>query len=486
VNVRFAAFVSLVICPLVGAEPLATSNTWNSQMAAHLLRRAGFGGTPQQIEYLTKLGRTGAVDYLLKFESAPAELKLAEAGEMPLRPRKAAMSPEEAKQTFAQRRLADTQQLQRVLDWWLAEMVSTGSPLREKLVLFWHGHFTSGYREVKSSRLMYAQNQLFRKNAAGSFRQLLLDITEDPAMVLYLNTQQNRKNKPNENYARELMELFTMGKGHYSEQDIKESARAFTGIAVDPETGKAVFRRGQHDFGEKTFLGQRGKFGATEIIDIILKQDATAEYLATKLWTFFAYEDPDESIVHALAQSLRENKYELRPVLRQMFTCDAFYGERALFTHIKSPVELLVGTYRSLEIEPRDTAAMNFMLRNMGQQHMQPPNVKGWDGGAAWITTSTLLNRYNFMSNILDGSDNENVRKERQRLRQKLAETFGAEAPLAGDNVSETFQPAYDCLALIKAARLRSAEATTDYFVRRLIQRPIDRKSTRLNSSHTT
>ncbi|MFQ5430521.1 MAG: DUF1800 family protein [Phycisphaerae bacterium] len=456
------------------SDPLASSKDWDEARAAHLLRRAGFGGTPEQAAFLAGLGRKEAVAYLVDFdriEEALPPLRIAPYAP-PDRGRLRDLNPEERRKVVARRRMIDRLQFERIVDWWLETMVSSPRPLQEKLVLFWHGHFTSGYREVRSSHAMYRQNALFRRRAAGNFRDLLLDITEDPAMVLYLNTQQNRRTHPNENYARELMELFTLGPGHYTEQDIKEAARAFTGIAVDAKLGKTVYRTRQHDFGEKVFLGQRGDFEPADIIDIILAQGAAAEFVAKKFWSFFAYSDPEPEIVQALARILREHDYELKPMLTAMFMSDAFYGKRARFTHIKSPVELVVGLLRELEIPARDTSALNAGLRQMGQQLMQPPNVKGWDGGPAWITTSTLFDRYNMLGAVLAGNDNAKSRRQREKRRARLLEALGEDARREVDGLPP-LQPAYDPMPAVRAAGLKTPAQLVDFYVRRLLQRSI-------------
>jgi len=453
---------------------LPVSKQWDGDMAAHLLRRAGFGGTPSQISYLAGMGREQAVEYLVNFDQIPEDRAPVEVEPQRLRERPGAGGEgADLQRRLAERMQRDRQQLQQVIGWWIETMVATPRPLQEKLVLFWHGHFTSGFREVKISRAMFIQNQMFREHAAGNLRTLLIAVTKDPAMILYLNTNQNRKGHPNENYAREPMELFTMGTGHYTEQDIKEAARAFTGIGIDFENDTSQFRPRMHDSGVKKFLGRSGDFSAEDIIDIILAQPATAEFIARKFWTFFAYENPEERVVKALAQVLRDSHYELKPLLKAMFMCDAFYGERARFTHVKSPVELLVGTLRMLEITAVDTEAMNFAMRAMGQQLFQPPNVKGWDGGLAWITTSTLYDRYNAMCALIEGNDNDRARARRAMMRQYMQATVGKEAePMMADGQYHP-QPAYDPILVLQNNQLHTSDAIVDYYIMRLLQRPI-------------
>ncbi|MCZ6815301.1 MAG: DUF1800 domain-containing protein, partial [Planctomycetota bacterium] len=460
-------------------DPLATSNGWSKAHAGHLLRRAGFGGTPEQIDFLASLGREKAVGTLVDYEAVadtgtPFELP---PPPPPIRQTHPNADKDEIQRLRGLERRADRIQFERVAGWWLSRMVSSPRPLQEKMTLFWHGHFTSGYREVRSSRAMHLQNDLFRRLATGSFRELLMDISEDPAMILYLNTQQNSKRKPNENFARELLELFTMGVGHYTENDIKEAARAFTGVRLDRRTCKVSFRRRQHDFGEKTFLGKTGNFEPSDVIDIILDQPVTAEFMSRKMWEFFAYEDPEPAIVKALASVFRESKYDVGALLQAMFRSDAFYSDRARFTHIKSPVELIVGTMRALETPVFNDVTLLEHLRSMGHTLLQPPNVKGWDGGIAWINSSTLFNRYNAPMHIVFGNDNARFRRALRRRMRQLEETLGAEAPvmmgMGPENIIRA-QPAYDPIRVIVEQGLSSAEAVVDHFVERLLQRSIE------------
>ncbi len=458
-----------------GIGPSAAATDWSREDAAHLLRRAGFGGTPEQIEYLTLLGRRKAVEYVVNYEHVdwkPSELDLS-VTVTPPRLREPDADEDRLKELRATQRRADQRQIGRVVNWWVETMIASPRPLEEKLTLFWHGHFTSGHREVRSSQAMYEQNQLLRRHASGNFRSLLIDITHDPAMILYLNTQQNRRGSPNENYARELLELFTLGTGRYTEKDIKEVARALTGISVDLETGRYIFRRGQHDGGVKQILGRKGRFGAEDVVDIILLQPRSGEFICTKLWEYFAYPEPEQRIVRSLATTLRRSRFELKPVLIEMFSSRDFYSEKARFAQIKSPVELVVGTLRMLEIAPVDLAAMNAALRQMGQQLMQPPSVKGWDGGLAWINTSTLYTRYNAICALIAGNDDDAARRRRSALRQRLEDTFGAEAVSMPEYPLTDLQPAYDPLPTLRANRLTSGEEIVDHYVERLLHRPI-------------
>lgn len=462
---------SLLLLP----SEMSLAEDWSRDHAAHLLRRAGFGGTPEQIDFLTELGRPKAVEYIVNYHAVdwrPPEIEVVSTS-MPPRLLEPDADPERIEELRVLQRKTDHRQIAAVVNWWIETMTATPRPLEEKLTLFWHGHFTSGQREVRSSRAMYDQNQLLRRHASGNFRTLLIDITHDPAMILYLNTQQNRRNSPNENYARELLELFTLGPGRYTEQDIKEAARALTGIGVDPETGRQVFRPRQHDDGVKRFLGRKGRFGAEEIIDIILVQPRSGEFICAKLWEYFAGQAPPQRVVESLAATFRRSRYELKPVLMEMFNRREFYGEPCRFTRVKSPVELMVGTMRMLEIVPEDTTAISAAMRQMGQQLMQPPSVKGWDGGLAWITTSSLYTRYNAACALISGNDDPQTRRRRDVLRKRLEETFGAEAVLMPDYPLSEPQPAYDPLPVIRSYSLTTPEKVVDHYIGRLLQRPI-------------
>jgi uncharacterized protein (DUF1800 family) len=261
------------------------------------------------------------------------------------------------------------------------------------MVLFWHGHFTSSLNDGLNSYWMYLQNALFRRLATGNFKQLTLEVSKDPAMLRYLDNDRNRKQHPNENYARELMELFTLGIGNYTEDDIKQSARAFSGWTR--RDSEFVFKPFDHDYGAKTFLGRTGNFDATDIIDIIFEQPAVATFMARKLWRFFASEDPEPRLIEQLAEVFRKNHYELKPLMRAIFTAEAFYSPGVMRTHVKSPIELAVGIIRTLKLEsPRHDTVLS-LCRQMGQDLLSPPNVKGWDGGKLWVNTTTLFVRYN-------------------------------------------------------------------------------------------
>lgn len=381
-------------------------NAWNRLTAAHLLNRAGFGAPPDEIDALSRMSPHEAVNKLVDFQSTPEQFdppSWVQPGAELLPNRRAIRKlPEEERRTFQrERRRRERQNLLELRGWWLYRMRYSPRPLQEKLTLFWHGHFATSVDKVKSAYALYAQNETFRRHANGNWRDLVVAVSKDPAMLYYLDNAKSRKEAPNENYARELMELFTLGEGNYSEEDIREAARAFTGWTVHREKIQFVHRRRLHDDRLKTFMGHTGRFDGEDIIDIIMRQPAAAEFISAKLWTFFAYENPSDRLVKALARVLRENQYELKPLLATMFLSREFYSEPALRTQIKSPVQWLVGSSKILEAPLPNARLCHRGLRLLGQELFRPPNVKGWDGGAAWITTATLLHRYNLAGRLL-------------------------------------------------------------------------------------
>jgi uncharacterized protein (DUF1800 family) len=324
-------------------------------------------------------------------------------------------------------------------------------PLQEKLTLFWHGHFTTSAKDERGALLIWTQNELLRRNVAGNFRENVRQISRDPAMLDYLNNQQNRKAHPNENYARELMELFTLGIGNYTEYDIREAARAFTGWAHDGED--FIFRRYDHDDGDKKFFGKKGDFDGDDVIEIILNHPACAKYIAGRFWNFFAYEDAEPPMIESLGQLLRESKWEIRPMLRTMFASQAFYSDRAIGSQIKSPVQLVVGTIRLLGLDMPPVRALQGPLNQMGQVPLEPPNVKGWPGGRQWINTSTLFVRYNTAVWLAGGGGQVPIARGRPgKVKIKMATVESNFAPAKGDDALEV----------------------VNYWIARLIQRPID------------
>jgi uncharacterized protein (DUF1800 family) len=426
---------------------------WDARKAEHLLNRAGFGGTPEEVQAMVDLGFEGAVHRIVLYEGIrdpltppawldrPLEVNLPE-GPARRRPPAQTIQPDPAapapgpamearvprEQLQRARQLlmrANRGRIEELRAWWLDRMVRSPRPLEEKMTLFWHGHFATQATRVRIPQMIHAHLDLLRRNATGSFRELVLGVSRDPAMLVYLDNNRNRREQPNENYARELMELFTLGVGHYTETDVKEAARAFTGwsMGVQGERGRRaagpmlqlriaageakptfMFRPAWHDDGEKQFLGQRGRFDGDDIVRILLEQPRCAEFICAKLVRAFVDEErPRPELVAALADVMRREDYQLKPVLEALFTSRDFYADDVIAGQIKSPVQLVVGAMKQLRAEVEPPVALNLALRQMGQLPLDPPNVAGWDGGKHWINTTTLLARYNFALLLLEG-----------------------------------------------------------------------------------
>ncbi|RMF85462.1 MAG: DUF1800 domain-containing protein [Planctomycetota bacterium] len=476
--------VSLIAVGFAHAGPLGKNSLapikqddWTRDAAAHLLRRAGFGGTPAEIERLYALGPRGAVDYLVDYQKIPYDLAPPKVDpaiyEPPDRRELRTLTEEERRKFFDERRKLDRAAFEEIRLWWIERMVESPRPLEEKMTLFWHGHFTSGMREVRNALFMFEQNQFLRRNALGNFRELLLGIGRDRAMLVYLDGNKNEKEHPNENYARELMELFTLGVGNYTEKDVTEAARAFTGWDYDRSGFR--FRPGKHDFGKKQFLRKSGRFDGDDIVDIILEQRAASRFLAKNLLEFFCRPEPDKALVEALAREIRREKYELRPIMKKLLLSQAFYHPISRGCLVKSPVEIVIGTARTLGVEIRDLPAANRAMIAMGQELMQPPNVKGWDGGAAWINTATLFNRYNVVSAMIHGFGDRDARRSDEQLNDEQA---SANRPMMmkmepRSRRDRAPQPAYDVAGIVASQNLRTPEQIVDYFARHLLAVPL-------------
>lgn len=287
------------------------------------------------------------------------------------------------------RRIMSRDELKNLNILWLNEMINSEAQLREKMSLFWHGHFAC--RVINS----YFQQELLhtiRTNALGNFGELLKEVSKSPSMLQFLNNQQNKKSKPNENFAREVMELFTMGRGNYTEKDIREAARAFTGWGYNLQ-GEFVFREQQHDAGSKNFLGRTGNFNGDDILDILLAQPQTAQYISRKIYRYFVNEAIDEQRLALLAKRFYDSKYDIKSLLEDIYTSEWFYTEKNIGSKIKSPVELIVGIRRFLPLEMDNDAAQLLFQKVLGQVLFYPPNVAGWPGGRSWIDSSTLMVR---------------------------------------------------------------------------------------------
>jgi len=366
------------------------ANNDTRDRVALLLRRAGFGAGPKELERYVGLGVDGTLDELLH--------------------------PERVEEDFdglldsLSGHLIDLQNIEDVQTWWLYRMVRTKRPLLEKLTLFWHGHFAVANSKVSNPLAMHTHLATLRQYGFGGFRDLLQAVSQDPAMLIWLDGNTNRKAAPNENYGRELLELFTLGVGNYTEDDVQASARSFTGwnLRQDPLNGaQYFFDRNQHDFGQKTFLGQTGPLDGGDILDIVVKQQATAERITKKLFTFFAHPNPEPAVLQPFVKTYLDSKFDIRSVVAAILHSDAFYSDTSRYGHIKSPVEYTVGTVRLLDVQVRERSLI-VALRSMGQEILNPPNVAGWAGGNAWVNPSTLLERFNYGVRVATGRGGPN------------------------------------------------------------------------------
>ncbi len=401
---------------------------WTLERAEHLLERAGFGGAPGEVAELVAMSPEEAVSHFVDWERTPNghlpkfdHSKIFHPG-MKEVPRSRAQAVRDARENgealgvrvkpggsrplqpvvnaFFYILNADRLEIRRVSHWWGERMVHTERPLQEKISLFWHGHFATGNVKVRDYRKMLNQLQLFHAKGKAPLRDLLRGIATDPAMLVYLDAGQNVKGNPNENFSREILELFTLGPGPYDETDIREAARAFTGWTHDELS--FVVNEDRHDTDPKTFLGKTGNFDGYDIIDIILDHPATARFITAKIYRYFVRGDPAPETLDALAAIYRASDYNTAELLRTIFLSHDFYAPGAVASQIKSPVQLVVGTYRKLELAKMPGVPdFHVATESLGQRLFEPPNVAGWAGGRAWITSATLLDRGNFGRNLL-------------------------------------------------------------------------------------
>jgi Protein of unknown function (DUF1800) len=401
---------------------------WNTDFAAHLLERAGFGGTPDEIETLARMTPAQAIARLVRFEGtdtshlAPFDPSgVHDPGLEPFPPSRPAVTALAEKTGEAlgikvkptgNRRLqpvvdkffywlrASVLETNRVAYWWANRMVASPRPLQEKMALFWHGHFAVNEAKVRDYRKLLGELELFQKQGTGSFRNLMVAVAQDPAMLAFLDAGVNVKGAPNENFAREIMELFTMGVNNYTEKDIREAARAFTGWNyVDLQF---VVNDDKHDDGEKIFLGKTGRFDGVDVINIIMDQPVTAEFIAGKIYRFFVRQEISPLLQRKLGSELREANYEIAPLLETIFLSRDFYSPASVGTQIKSPVQLAVSTYRKMGLkEVPGVPDFNSGTSALGQRLFSPPTVAGWAQGRSWITPGLLLERGNFARDVL-------------------------------------------------------------------------------------
>lgn len=380
---------------------------WDTRRAAHLLRRAGFGGTTESIARIASMRPHEAVESLIRLPDAnatngPDDVFDPRAQLLSLRAQMRGADSQSRRDALKALRKSARESVVSMQTWWLNRMLTTPAPLQEKMTLFFHGHFTSAAIQKGAwPNYVWQQNQLFRTNALGNLRDLTLAVSKDPAMLIYLDNARSNKTHPNENYARELMELFTLGHGNYTEEDIRQSARAFTGWTLDRRSGQFAFVPQLHDEGTKTFLGLSGNLDGADIVDRIYRQPACARFWAQSLLGFFLYSDPEPELVDAFATVIRKNDFHLAPVMSTLLQSNVFYSERAYRALVKSPVEYVIGTYNALGLTAVDRSAIR-PLAQMGQVLFEPPNVAGWPGGENWITSQSIIARHNFVAALVN------------------------------------------------------------------------------------
>ncbi len=386
---------------------MARAGGMGTDDARHFLGRTGFEAPLDRIDEYARLSRREAVEReLFAAHQAPRAAPPAWVNDWQPPARVRLMSTEE-RQQYQRELVARGLELK---GWWLQEMLTTDSPLTERMTLFWHNHFTSSLQKVRSPVLMYRQNLLLRRLALGSFSDLLHGVSKNPAMLVYLDTAANRRGQPNENFAREVMELFTLGEGHYSEQDIKEAARAFTGWSIEPDTGEFRYRPFLHDADAKTVFGRSGDLNGDDVLDLLLARPETSRFIAAKLWREFVSPAPaderERAELERVARTFRETGYSIRAALRELFLTEAFWAQSNRGALVKSPADLVVGTLRQFRIGYSDPLPFVLVMRQLGQDLLAPPNVKGWPGGEAWVSSKTLLARRQFVERLLRVDEN--------------------------------------------------------------------------------
>ena len=356
----------------------------NLQKNKHLLLRAGFGANLSQIKNLDQVSLTEIWKKLATNDPLiPIQLK--EAGPDFDYQQLSKMDAEMKKEVQKKNRRSNLEINLKFLN----QMVHSEDQLREKMAFFWHGHFAT---RVVNSRFNLQLLNTIREKSLGNFGDLLKAVSQSPAMLQFLNNQQNKKGHPNENFAREVMELFTLGLGNYTEKDVQEGARAFTGWSFLPD-GSFFERPRQHDFGPKTFLGKTGNFDGNDALNIILEQKGTAKFIVTKIYKFFVNEKINPGIIEHLSDQFYDSKYDIKKLMTEIFTSKWFYNEENIGTKIKSPIELMAGIMRTLPMELEKPENLIVYQKLLGQMLLYPPNVAGWPSGNSWIDSSTLMLR---------------------------------------------------------------------------------------------
>ncbi|AOK16914.1 hypothetical protein WT26_13395 [Burkholderia cepacia] len=419
------------------ALPPAMQTPLEADDAQFFLSRTGFTPAPADVARIVGMTRAQVVaDALGSVRREPVTTWPDWIAELPpTRAQRQALTPDMRRDEQRMR----NQRYDALRAAWVNEMIVTPSPLTERMTLFWHGHFTSGQDKVPYPQTMAAQNALFRREALGNFGVLLHAVAKDPAMLQYLDGASNRKGRPNENFAREVMELFTLGEGHYTQSDVTEAARAMTGWTVDPDTLRFAVRTEWHDAGDKTILGETGPFDGDGFLDILLKRPGTARFIAGKLWREFVSDTPDAGELEVVAERFRASGYDIRAALAALWSTDAFWDPRNRGVLVKSPAEFVVGSVRLFDVAYGDPQMLANTVRTLGQNLFYPPNVKGWPGGALWINSTTLLARKQFVEQLFRATETAGMRPatlggSAGAMAAKAGASPGGVAAMAGGN----------------------------------------------------
>jgi hypothetical protein len=432
--------------------------SWNLKWAGHLYRRAAFGATYTELCAAVERGFLDTIDLLLKGEKDAAEL--------------ARVLETTGKQ------IAERNSPNELRGWWLYVLLYAGHPLRERMTLFWHNHFVSSVAKVGRTSQMFNQNKMLRKHALAKFPPFLLDVSKDAAMLVYLDSNSNIKGRPNENYAREVMELFSLGLGNYTEKDIQEAARAFTGWHTDGDGFE--FNPKFHDFETKAFLGKKGEWNGEDIVRIILDQPACARFLVRKFYHYFISEtaEPPEVLLEPLADSFRKSGYDVGELVGAILRSRHFFSEFAYRQRVKSPVEFALGAIHAATVGDVKVpqSVLVSKLDAMGQQLLAPPNVKGWPGGKSWLNTSTVLARHNFAQQVASGHLEANYSPRNFLDSEDGGEDVRRPSP-APRNTAPPSDPNMDVARIVAREKVKEPKAVVEFLLDLFLQGEVSPKA---------
>jgi len=462
--------------------PLPASQ-FNAYHAAHLLWRAGFGGTFDQAEKLARLGLDGAVDQLVNYPAVKAAPP-STTGTPPTEPSVAGLSEIERQKVRNKFRTDEGERTSELKFWWLNRMLDSTPggevpPLQEKMTLFWHGHFATSFTDkIERAYPLWQQNDMFRRFALAPLPDLLRQLIRDPAMLVFLDNASSNKSHANENFARELMELHSMGVGNYTEGDVKAAARALTGFSVNRAKWEFQMNAAAHDDTEKTYLGQTGNWSGDDVVRIICENPASSKFITRKLLEYFVYENPEPELAAAAAELYRAQHLSTQAFLGALFRSQLFYSARAMNSIVKSPVVLTIGSLKSMRVKVPEKSVLTDALRLMGQDLFYPPDVNGWAGGSAWINSNMLLVRYNFSNFLLNGVSPDQFKVFDKKAMQSQ--------PGGGANRREfvekqrdpkaiDWNPKQQIVQLGLDRKLATGGDIVDYYIREFLQRPVSR-----------